>query len=66
VLNIVSWIAELSSTLSVRTLIIGCIFRNPPESIKSNVDEDPGCPRVEIILSFKDRRLCLAVEILSV
>ena len=65
-LKIVSWIVKLSLTLSVRTLIIGCIFSNPPESHKSNVDEDPGCPRVVIISSFKDRRLCLAVETLSV
>ena len=52
--------------LRVRTLLVGWMFSNPPESLKSNVDEEPGCHRVERISSSKEMRLCLAVETLRV
>ena len=35
------------------------MFINPPESLKSNVAEEPGCHRVERTCSFKDTKFVL-------
>lgn len=42
------------------------MFVNPPESVSSNVAEEPACHRVERMASLSDMRFCLAVETLSV
>ena len=34
----------------------GCTFVVPPESVKSKVAEDPGCHKVERIVSSNDKK----------
>ena len=50
---------ELSVTLMVRMLLVGWMFVDPPESLKSIVLEEPGCPKVERITLFKDTKVLL-------